>query len=141
MRDEKRITVRLSGPLYRVLDEEARRAGQTLSEYLRTLVLERKPHLAAFVDVGQIMAAGKDKAATPADYAPYLMSMERRLQAALADLEGFETRVVEWKLDATRELKAALGDVQAKAQQMGALSEMAHIFGKVFAQEDADETR
>jgi hypothetical protein len=140
MRDEQRISMRLSGPLYRALRQEAHQAGLTFTEYLRSLVLERKPHLAAFDDVGQIMAASK-AVTSPAEYGPYLANMQRRIEAELEALSTFEGRAAQWRQEAERELKAALADVQAKAQQAGALTDMAHLFGKLFGGEERDENR
>jgi hypothetical protein len=136
----KRISVRLSAPLYKALNQEAQQAGLDFSKYLRQVVLERMPHLAAFEDVGKIMAASKT-ATAPADYASYLASMKRRLEAALEELSTFDAKSVQWRQEAERELKAALADVDTKLQQAGALADMAHLFGKIFAQEGRDEAR
>jgi hypothetical protein len=136
----KRISVRLSAPLYRALNQEAQQAGLDFSKYLRRVVLECMPHLAAFEDVGKVMAASKE-ATAPAEYAPYLASMKRRLEAALEDLNTFEARAAQRRAHAEHELKAALADVDMKLQQAGALTDMAHLFSKFFAQEGRDEAR
>jgi hypothetical protein len=137
MEDEKRVTVRLSGPLYRVLSREAEHAGVNFSEYLRRLVLDAKPQLAAFEDVGKIMAAGKD-VEPAAEYLPYLLNMERRLAAELEALNTFDAKAAGWKQEAERELTAALAHVQERIKTFAGGVDMGRVFTKLFGQEDDD---
>jgi hypothetical protein len=137
MEDEKRVTLRLSGPLYRVLSREAEQAGVNFSEYLRRLLLDAKPHLAAFEDVGKIMAAGKD-VEPAADYLPYLQNMERRLAAELETLKTFDAKAAGWKAQAEQELTVALAHVQERLKTFAGGVDIGRAFAKLFGQEDED---
>jgi hypothetical protein len=137
MEDEKRVTVRLSGPLYRVLSREAAQAGVNFSEYLRRLMLDAKPHLAAFDEVGRIMTAGKDVEAVEA-YLPYLVNMQRRLEAELEALNTFDAKAAGWKQEAEQELKTALVQVHERITTCAGGAEMVRSLGKLFAQEGDD---
>jgi hypothetical protein len=138
--DVKRVTVRLSVYMYRALRFQARQAGLDFSKYLRQLLIERQPYLGAFEDIGQIEAISGKKTA-PADYAPYLANMKQRLQAALDELESYESRAAGWRQEAEHELRVALADIDEQLAQASVFAHMDNLYSKVFRKEKTNEDR
>lgn len=138
MDKEQRVTIRLAGPLRRVLEREAAEQGVTLSEHIRRLVLASRPHLPVLEEVGRVMEAGK-ASTTPREYLPYLINMAQRIQEGLQALEGFEAMSAQWRQEAQRELTAALADVQERMQQFTGLVNMGEFFAKPQGEDTADE--
>jgi hypothetical protein len=130
MEDEKRVTMRLSGPLYRVLAREAEKQDISLSEHMRRLLLASRPHLLVLEDIGRIQKAGQPYDA-PREYLTFLSNMARRLEEGLKALESFEAMSAQWRQEAQRELTAALADVQERMAQGEWMIHLGDVFSKL----------
>jgi hypothetical protein len=138
MEDEKRVTFRMSGPLYRVLNRQAEQEGVKFSEYVRRLLVDSYPHLAVLADVGKILEAGKG-VATQEEYLPYLLNCEKRLEKGLADLQGFEKTAAELRAQAEAELTACLAHIRQRKQQFEWTGELLRFFQKTLPGEGEED--
>jgi predicted DNA binding CopG/RHH family protein len=130
MEDEKRVTIRLSGPLARLLARKAEQAGVSFSEQVRRMIVASHPHLGVLEDVGEIIAVGKVAAEHGEPYAPYLRNCERRLEDGLEALKTFDNLAVAWRQEAEAELTAALAYIRQTAQQHQWTGEIVQFFQK-----------
>jgi hypothetical protein len=141
MEDEKRVTVRISGPLYQVIVRQAEQAGVKLSEQLRRMVMAAQPHLAVLEDVWNILAAGNAAIERGEPYLPYLRNCEKRLELGLQELKAFDKLATAWRQEAEAELTACLTRVRQQAQQHQWTGELIRFFEKTSPAQGGQDER
>ena len=129
MEKDKRIAIRLSAPLHRMLQREADKQGITLSEHLRRLLLASRPHIPVLEDVEKIIEAGEDVTDLEGSM-PYIVNMLQRLEEGLDALNTFDANAMQWRKDAERELRAWLTYVRQRLQEFESLREVVRILQK-----------